>query len=95
MIKIFEHRIKEAYKDVQGDRSLLWLCSNLMREASELAEHQIKFDGYGKVYSPAEILSEAGDVLNFLAAILLKFNLSLEDAMVDNINKLKERRWIK
>lgn len=92
-IQEFEDKILEAY--VKQDRSKLWLSACLMQEAGELAELEIKFDGYGKVYELQKVVDEAGDVLNFLTAILQSHGLSLEDAMEYNISKLKTRGWIK
>jgi len=89
----FEELILEAYEN--RCRSDLWLTACLMQEAGELSENIIKYVGYNKKYTKDAIISEAGDILNFLTAILQSHNLCLEDAMKDNIIKLKARGWIK
>ncbi len=88
----FEFAIHLAYKNT--NRSNLWLAACLMQEAGELAEHTIKKDGYNKEYEVNDLLSEAGDVLNFLTAILQAHDLTLKDAMSHNIDKLEKRGWI-
>lgn len=89
----WEETIQEAYKDT--GRSNLWLAACLMQESGELAEFIIKKDGYRKIYNPQGILSEAGDVLNFLTAILQTHGYTLEDAIENNTKKLRERGWIR
>lgn len=89
----FDAAIHEAYYTT--NRSLLWLVANLQCESSELAELVIKKEGYQKEYTDEQLLSEAGDVLNFLTRILQVHEYTLEDAMDNNITKLKERKWIK
>lgn len=88
----WEQIIESAYKD--RNRSNLWLTSALQCETSELAELVVKSDGYGVPYDKEQICSEAGDVLNFLTAILQANNLTLEDAMKHNTKKLYARGWI-
>jgi len=88
----FEDMIHQAYKG--RHRSNLWLACALQCEASELAEHIMKFDGYRKVYDREEIRSEAGDILNFLTALLHAHNLTLNDVMIDNAEKLEDRGWV-
>lgn len=91
-LELFEKVIKEAHA---GRNDLLWEACALQCEAAELADLIMKNDGYNKPYTKDAILSEAGDVLNFLTAILIAHDLNLDDAMFDNINKLKARGWIK
>lgn len=87
---------KDIQKSYRGrNRSKLWLVSCLMQEAGELAELVIKKDGYNKPYTRVELLSEAGDVINFLTAVLQDHDLTVEDAIKHNSAKLRERGWIK
>lgn len=88
----FNEVIERAYKDT--GRSDLWLACALQIEAAELADLIMKKHGYQKEYSDEELLSEAGDTINFLAALLWKHGYTLEDAMRNNEAKLKERGWI-
>lgn len=92
VLKYWEMTIKDAYKTT--NRSKLWLVACLMQEAGELAEHVIKYDGYEKKYTRSQLLGEAGDVINFLTAILQQHELTLSDAIKHNQAKLKERGWI-
>lgn len=85
--------IKEAYEN--RDRTRLGLAANLQCEAAEVAELMVKFDWYGKTYDIDHLVSEAGDVLNFLTAILQSHNRTLEDALENNESKLRSRGWIK
>lgn len=93
MMGEWEKIVKKAY--LHTSRTDLWLVACLMQEAGELAELVIKRDGYKKKYRRIELLSEAGDVLNFLTAILQSHELTIEDAMKHNAAKLRERGWIK
>lgn len=87
--------VREAHIARQDQHeNVLWLSACLMQEAGELAEHIIKYVGYNKDYTVDSIVSEAGDVLNFLTAILNAHNLTLKDVMVDNVKKLKRRGWL-
>lgn len=88
----FEKFITDAY--ATQSRTVLWLSACLMQEAGELAEHYIKNTGYSTPYDKRDILGEAGDVLNFLTAILHQEGLTLEDAMKNNVKKLMDRKWI-
>lgn len=89
---VFERLIKNAYEG--RNRDLLGMCTNLQCEASELAELIIKKQWYNKKYTDNDICSEAGDILNFLSIILQEHHLTLEDAMENNITKLKLRGWL-
>ncbi len=88
----FEKIITEAY--LFRNRDLLGGVTNLQCEASELAELVVKNQWYGKEYSKQDVLSEAGDVLNFLTFILQEHGLTLHQAMSNNCDKLKTRGWI-
>jgi NTP pyrophosphatase (non-canonical NTP hydrolase) len=89
----FESLIKESYKN--RGRSVLEATSMLNIEAAELSELFFKKKWYGKEFTSEDVKSEAGDILNFLTFILQSYNLSLNDAMEDNIGKLYDRKWLK
>ena len=91
-INEFEELIYRSYEG--RHRTDLWLACALQVEASELAEHIMKFEGYKKLYDRESIESEAGDILNFLTAILQSHNIKLEDVMMNNSKKLKDRGWV-
>ena len=88
----FNDIIKEAYQDT--GRSDIWLACALQVEAAELAELIMKKHGYGTPFDQDDLKSEAGDVLNFVGAILWKHGLTIEDAMKSNEQKLRKRGWI-
>lgn len=88
----FHASILTAY--LGRDRDVLEATAMLQIEASELSELFLKKKWYNKEFTEEELLSEAGDVLNFLTFILLQNNLTLTDAMCNNIQKLKNRGWI-
>lgn len=91
-IEEFQRHIAEAYRTT--NRTPLWLTAALVVEAAELSELVVKGTGYGELYSQTDVLSEAGDILNFLTAFLQTRGLTLEEAMYHNIHKLKTRGWI-
>lgn len=88
----FSRVIDEAYKSRNVD--VIEATGHLQCEASELAELYLKNRWYNKRFTSEDILSEAGDILNFLTLILNKSDLTLEDAIKNNVNKLKKRGWI-
>lgn len=88
----FQKTIKEAYKD--RNRDVIEATGMLQCEAAELAEIFLKAKWYNKNISRNQIISEAGDILNFLVFILQSQGLTLEQAMENNIHKLKERGWL-
>ncbi len=88
----FDTYIAEAY--LNRNRNVLEAASMLHVEAAELSELFLKEKWYNKKFTNNDLLSEAGDILNFLTYILATQDLSLEDAMENNITKLKERNWL-
>lgn len=92
VLRQFHASILLAY---QGrNRDVLEASAMLQIEASELSELFLKRKWYDKMFKEEDLLSEAGDILNFLTFILLEYNMTLTDAMEHNIKKLKERGWI-
>lgn len=75
-------------------RDIAEAAALLSVEAGELTELFLKERWYGKRFDNENILSEAGDILNFLTFILLEHNMTLTDAMENNMKKLKDRGWI-
>ena len=92
----FETYQAKAYKTANyNDPFYPW--ASLMVEAAELADlvakPWLRGDGAGK-FEPSnrdKIISEAGDVLWNLAAILTDCDISLEDVAKANIKKLERR----
>lgn len=91
--KAYQRMIIEVYSDRKRD--VLEAAAHLQVEAGELAELFLKRKWYKRKFNDNDLLSEAGDVLNFLTYILSYHDLTLEDAMDSNIYKLKERGWLK
>lgn len=90
--KEYEEYIRLAYKG--RNRDVVQATGMLQCEAAELAELFLKNRWYAKEITGDAILSEAGDILNFLTFILRQSGFTLEDAMINNVGKLKERGWI-
>ncbi len=88
----FDECITEVY--LNRNRNVLEATAMLQIEASELSELYLKDKWYNKKFTDNDLLSEAGDILNFLTYILSTRDLSLEQAMENNISKLIERGWL-
>lgn len=91
-LREYQKLIRQAYKN--RNRDVVEATGYLQCEAAELAELFLKGRWYNKKFTEAQILSEAGDVLNILVFILHSNKLTLTDAMVNNISKLKKRKWL-
>lgn len=74
------------------DKSLactgLGLCEEAGEVASILKRH---YRGDEKVTAKEDLKKEAGDVLNYLAWILYKYDLTLEECAIANKQKLDSR----
>lgn len=88
----FQEMIKKAYKG--RNRDVVEASSMLQIEASELSELYLKKKWYNKQFKKQDILSEAGDILNFLTFVLQFEGLTLEQAMQANKQKLIMREWL-
>ena len=76
--------------EVKPENQPLWTIG-LVEEAGEVAG-QIKKELYhGWPRDDARVVSECGDVLFYMTCILYDRGLSLEHAMLANIEKLKRR----
>lgn len=91
--KEFLNIIRSVYQNRY--RNVLEASAHLQVEASELSELFLKRKWYNKEFSNQDLLSEAGDILNFLTYILDSNGLSLEEAMINNKQKLIDRGYIK
>lgn len=69
---------------------LFWNIIGLIGEAGEIARLLIRYL-WGDKLDNEKLRKEIGDCLWYLAAICTKADLSLEDVMQENINKLKLR----
>ncbi len=92
-IEEFNNMIEEAYRG--RNRDVSEASSMLHIEAAELSELFLKRKWHGKNFEVGDLLSEAGDILNFLTFILQYHDLTLLDAMNNNKRKLKLRGYIK
>lgn len=89
---IWENAIIKAY--LGRNRDVIEATGHLQCECAELAELFLKQKWYNKQFTNEELLSEAGDILNFLTYILQSKGLNLSQAMDNNLQKLRERSWI-
>lgn len=70
---------------------LLHATMGISTEAGELLDVMKKYLAYGKQVDVVNIAEECGDVLWYLAIILRQIDMSFEDVMQMNINKLQVR----
>ena len=77
-----------------GDEEIIDLIHATMgisTEAGELLDVMKKHLAYGKQVDLVNIAEEVGDVLWYVAIILRRLNMSFEEVMQMNINKLQKR----
>jgi NTP pyrophosphatase (non-canonical NTP hydrolase) len=73
-------------------RELAVMALGLCGEAGEVVEHikkELRGDGPANQH---EICKELGDVLHYLCRIATEYNLSLDEIMLTNIEKIEARR---
>ena len=75
----------------QTKESRLTSAVGLCGEAGEVADYIKKIEAHGHDLSGNKMVEEIGDVLWYLAAVCTYYNLSLNDAAVLNIKKLRAR----
>ena len=63
----------------------------LNSESGELSDSIVKHLCYGQQLDTENIKEECGDLLWYISLILEKLNTTMEECMVDNIEKLKIR----
>ncbi len=70
---------------------LAWNALGLVGEAGEVAEHIKKAIFHGHQLDQEMLKKEMGDVLWYVAALCTNLDLSMEEVMQANIEKLKMR----
>lgn len=80
-------------KRLESKRTLRLLhgACGIETEAGELLDTMKKHIFYGKDIDTVNIVEEVGDLMWYCAIILDELNVSFEDVMEKNINKLKAR----
>lgn len=83
----------EFYKRCGDEETidLLHAAMGVSTEAGELLDVLKKFLAYGKPMDKVNILEECGDIEWYLAIIYRRFNVTKEEVLEMNINKLKKR----
>lgn len=71
--------------------NFLHATMGISTEAGELLDVMKKYLAYGRIIDRVNIAEEIGDVLWYVAIILRELEMSFEDAMQMNINKLEKR----
>lgn len=71
--------------------NLLHATMGISTEAGELLDALKKHLAYGKEIDKVNLAEEVGDVLWYVAIILRELNMSFEEVMDMNINKLQRR----
>lgn len=89
---LFIENIKKSYQD--RERDVGEAACMLQLEAGELAELYLKRKWYKKDFTRTQLISEAGDILNFLIFILNFEKITIEECCENNITKLKNRGWL-
>lgn len=83
----FAQRVIESGETVNLLHATIGVCT----EAGELLDAMKKHLAYGKEIDAVNIAEECGDVLWYLAIILRELDMSFEEIMQMNINKLTKR----
>jgi NTP pyrophosphatase (non-canonical NTP hydrolase) len=81
---------RTAPKDCMRER-LLNYCLGLVGEAGELIDHVKKVLYHGHPTNKPKVREEAGDMLWYIANILREFDITLDEVMALNIEKLRQR----
>lgn len=82
---------RTAPKEDSMFEQLVNYCFGLTGEVGELLDHIKKVLFHGHPVNKPLIREETGDILWYLALILLWFGIDLEEVMTGNIEKLKQR----
>lgn len=83
--------LRTASMDSDYMRKVATFGLGLAGESGEVVEMVKKFVGHRHPMENEKLKKELGDVLWYLAAIASEFQISLDDVMVANIEKLKKR----
>lgn len=85
----YQEIIKEYSNDYDTNGLIYYM--GLAAEAGEVLNDKVKSLKDGKVFSQAEIASELGDVLYYVASIASVNGISLDACFESNLNKIKSR----
>lgn len=81
----------KIYERGDGDLIDLWATSALAREASEVYDHFEKNLRKGRELDVDAVIDELGDVFWYLACVANRVDISLDDVMERNIQKINGR----
>lgn len=88
---------KQAYKIIDELKArpaysqIIVAALKLNSESGELADAIVKNISYGQPLDGLNIIEECGDLLWYIALILSSMNVSMEQCMQENIDKLRIR----
>jgi len=74
-----------------ADERLLHGAMGMITEAGEIIDSLKKHIFYGKTLDKVNLVEEIGDTLWYIAILADELNMSIEDIMEININKLRKR----
>lgn len=86
---------KEAERTLRNDLRYEYVCSNmamgLAGECGEVVDLLKKHIWQGKDLDINDLIEEVGDVLWYIANLCNVNNITMEECMLTNVNKLKKR----
>lgn len=89
----FEDFVRDGWKETDKDKGFFVMTAGLAGETGEVCELLKKYVRDGKEIQD-DLILELGDVLHYLTRVGQEFNMSLEDIMKANIDKLVKRREV-
>lgn len=90
-LEIYQDFVWDTTTPKEGDNGGWWACSGMASEAGESLALFEKAYRKGTEVDTTKLMDELGDVLWFLAAVCNMMDISLDEVMEHNINKIKER----
>lgn len=85
------HKIIIELENRPAYSQIIIAALKLNSESGELADTIVKNLSYGKSLDGFNIIEECGDLLWYISLILSSMEVSMEQCMIENINKLKLR----
>ena len=94
--RVMVSELKKSPRDIANsltvpDIDRLHMAMGIAGEAGEVADLIKKVVFNGKQVAPAEVLAECGDVLFYMVGLLMSYGWTIEDALDNNIAKLRTR----
>ena len=90
-LKESERTQSKEFKFTKEDGEVLHAVMGIVTEAGELMDACKRKGFYGKPMDIPNVIEEMGDLMWYMAILCRKLNVSLEEVMDLNIQKLKKR----